>query len=246
VAKAQFNYGARTRDGQTVNGTMEADTALEAAKAVLNAGMAVTHIRDADGGGSYDVSLDPGASNLVPVWRLAYDDGTRARWKTSWFSYVFGAVLLLAGAGMIVYPWTLAYEGLWTIVVRIVTGVMGGFFLLCGLALLLTKERMTVDCFYRTIDVRRSARKRCQMGAKNVREIAATWQLVTERSTKSSKDNRMELEAKVHLVPREGEPVELERCGNKDHARDLAAKVADYLDVPLRDELDTPPPGWTD
>jgi hypothetical protein len=238
----EYQYKARSADGSETQGTIEAYSASSAAHDLLDAGTAPLEIRSAREGRTYHVSLTPGVSSCTQTWRLAYDDGTRAVWKTTRWKYFFGIVALLAGGGILYLAWVLETG----IIARVIPGVVGGIMCLAGLAILATKNRMTLDRFTGRLDIRKSGSGRHrQYRRSDVEHVIAKWRFAANQSPPRGQRRfegswQLLLEARVDLVLKKKGTVQLEQCARAKHARALATKVAEYLQVPLHDTLDSP------
>jgi len=239
---AEYQYKARSADGRMTEGSIEAYSASRAAHDLLDGGMAPLEIRSAKEGRVYHVSLTPGVSSCTQTWRLAHDDGTRAAWKTTRWKYFFGIAALLAGGGVLYLTWVLDTG----IIARVLPGVVGSIMCLAGLAILARKDLMTLDRFTGRLDIRKSGTGRHrQYRRSEVEHVVARWRFVATQSPPPGERRfkgswQLLLEAKVNLVLKKRGTVQLEQCARAKHARALATKVAEYLQVPLHDTLDSP------
>jgi len=239
-----FIYRARAPDGTTLEGTLEAASAQEAAHTVAERGV-VPLVIQTKRGLIYDVTVEKGSNPITPTWRLASDDGTRAVWKTTRWKYVFGILLLLVGGAVLALPWLIA-EGVFD---RILLLIVGAIPCLAGLFMLATKDSMTVDQFTRKLEMKKSgARPRC-FRREDIARVIARWRLVPKSTgkrkfgrhiRKSRRIWQIVPEAEVCVVTKEDKTVNIERCRTAERARPIAEKIAEYLRVPLENTLDSP------
>lgn len=231
---ADFTYRARSADGAGIEGTVQASNAETAAQDLCDAGLTPIEIRYADGRFNYDVSLQKGVTGDAPRWTLAADDGSRAIWKTPKAERVAGAVFICVGVlwwAMTYYMWTRSH-GFIEIGGTVCFAFAGLIPVLCGIALILKKERMMADRVTGTLELGRSVDEGSPtFKTADVQKIVAAWVFTVENPQRSSaaaesRNRSLCLVAEVSLIKTSGQVVQLEYCSDGEHAGALAAKVA--------------------
>ena len=249
--KKSFRYTARNGDGSPMEGTVDAESAAAAANQLLDMGAHPVELhRDKRRGESYPV-YDESEEGLITRWRLAWEDGQEAVWKPSRSGRLFGAMTTCFGLAVLAAVWLL-----WT-------GGPGGQITLAGWVLVIEKSYWWIGKIVVTLiallflgaglsglfmvgelRVRRSpARLEFRIAGWRSFVCEQTSEIVAERryhrftSGVESVSSYLALVPTVRVISKDGSIEELEQCGSAKHATELAAKVAEYLNVPCRNTL---------
>lgn len=248
-----FRYVAQRADGSRVEGVVEASNAAAAANQVLEIQLLPLQVgRSGDRGGTTPVESDAAGQLVAPHWRIVGEDGRRVAWTRSRSSRLLGAGLAVTGLIILAALWLwwrggtgdgapAAMSAVMTIgwwFSRIVGTLFALSFLILGVVMMVATGKLWVDRTTGTLQMMHWGRR--TLRREQVREVAVERRYY---AFSSGSGDAMPVQTylarvpTVRVVSEDGSAVDLEQCSSADHAGELAAKVAEYLNVPYRNML---------
>jgi hypothetical protein len=216
----RFRFEARDSFGSRHRSMVEADGVEQAREKIRSMGLTPGRVVS-----EASVRGPPDGGYHVPSWRLERDDGVVLGYARFGPTRVVGLILVAMAGGIFSALWLFGAP----LGVRIAFGVGLSILGLIGLAMIVTTGRMTVDRitgeFREQTYVGPVALKPVVIEGANVESV----QLEVQRTTAGRRNSVFVVLARM----KDGRIEELDRSSGERLQREMAEKVARYLDVPL-------------